>query len=132
MTTYLDLVSAADNFPYEATSDGHGELYIPFRLTFQDYEARLPPFGLLRPAVLDQLANECNKRDLTSDTKITSNQPLDLLVESRDDGSETVVAICFGPNVPHDDFGPVLNSIVNDWNAQGLFPNQLGSACLSG
>jgi hypothetical protein len=118
MTTYFDLMSNADNFPYEATSDGHGEFYIPFHLTFQNYEARLPPFGLLRPAVLDQLANECNKRSLTSVTKITSDQPLDLLAESRDDGSETVVAICFGPDVPYDDFGPVLNSIVNDWNAQ--------------
>lgn len=58
--TLLSVVTAADNFPSFSTSyplshPGTNERYVPFHLTFKDYEAGLPAIGLLRPQVLHDL-----------------------------------------------------------------------------
>jgi len=66
MSTYprslLPIVLAADNFPSSPSSDPYPsshphthEVYVPFHLTFEDYQHGLLPLGLLRPAVVQEM-----------------------------------------------------------------------------
>lgn len=64
MRSLLGIVKAADNFPahphspFPTHSPDGSERYVPFHLTFADYQAGLPPLGLLRPVVLQELQSE--------------------------------------------------------------------------
>lgn len=63
----LHVVKVADNFPahgglYPAFHPKTKERYVPFHLTYSDYASGLTPVGLLRPAVIDQLAQDREAR----------------------------------------------------------------------
>jgi hypothetical protein len=62
LRSLLPIVLAADNFPafpaatpYPTSHPHTNEPYIPFHLTFLDYQNNLPPVGLLRPHILAEL-----------------------------------------------------------------------------
>lgn len=61
MRSLLSIVEAADNLPahpsspYPTHSPDGTERYVPFHLTFSDFQASLAPVGLLRPTVLAEL-----------------------------------------------------------------------------
>lgn len=64
MSGLLTIVQAADNLPAHPTSpypthsaDG-SERYVPFHITFSDFQAGIPPVGLLRPSVLHELQSD--------------------------------------------------------------------------
>lgn len=60
-TSLIAIVEAADTHPphpasaYPTHSPDRSERYVPLQLTLADYEASLPPVGLLRPLVLAEL-----------------------------------------------------------------------------
>lgn len=64
MQSLLSIVQAADNFPahpsspYPTQSPDGSERYIPFHLTFSDFQVSLPPLGLIRPVILAELQAE--------------------------------------------------------------------------
>ncbi|WVF66391.1 hypothetical protein IAT40_001131 [Kwoniella sp. CBS 6097] len=52
----LPVVQAADNFPiYDLPPAKPPKPYVPFHLTLRDYQQGLPPLGLLRPDVLEEM-----------------------------------------------------------------------------
>ena len=69
--TLFPIVAAADNFPacsfadpfptYNKLADEH---LIPFHISFQDFQAHLPPVGLLRPGVVSEL--QADEREPTT------------------------------------------------------------------
>ena len=60
----LSVVQAANNLPehpnspYPTVSPDGTERYVPFHHTFADFQAGLPPIGLLRPAVVRELQSQ--------------------------------------------------------------------------
>lgn len=61
----LPVVMAADSFPaspyeqyFPRFNPKTGETYTPFHLTFEDFQAKLPPVGYLRPHVLKDLLSD--------------------------------------------------------------------------
>lgn len=65
MRSLLSVVATADNFPaheglYPLYHPITKEVYTPFHLTLEDYEADLLPVGLLRPLVLLEIQQEVN------------------------------------------------------------------------
>lgn len=61
MTSLLPIVKAADNLPphphspFPTHSPDGAERYVPFHLTFSDFQRNLTPVGLLRPSVVAEL-----------------------------------------------------------------------------
>jgi hypothetical protein len=126
MVSLLDIVAAADNFPYPSkkTSDlGPEDRYVPFYLTAEDYLAGLTPIGLLRAEVLAAL-----KPFLS--TEVNYEQTASLarpLVRAQDKGPSDVGALYFGNDIVRDGLMPtVMDNIISDWKGKGLFPRQLG------
>lgn len=61
--TLLPVVQALNTLPspyapWPTHSPDGKERYIPLHLTFADYQARLPPVGILRPQVVDALQDD--------------------------------------------------------------------------
>jgi hypothetical protein len=61
--TLLPVVQALNTLPspsapWPTHSPDRKERYVPFHLTFADYQARLPPVGILRPQVVDALQDD--------------------------------------------------------------------------
>lgn len=122
MPGLLDLVAVADNFPYqESPADTQGELWLPFHLTRQDFDGGLPPLGLLRPGVMNEIRKDCNKVDPAP----TMDKAFDLLTTKNEMGAPTEIAVCFASTVQHHNFGQILTGVIEGWKSQGLFPRQL-------
>lgn len=69
----LSVVKAADNFPsspytdlYPSSHPTNGERYVPFHLSFQDYQRGLTPIGLLRPHVIEEIQAASSKNSVSS------------------------------------------------------------------
>jgi len=116
----LPVVAAADNFLYlphasrwpSLNSPPTPEVYIPLHLSAKDFEAGLPPIGLLRPGVMEALAPHSAVG--------ASIKPLTLL------GCSGTEAVCFSADVVKNlSFGKVLNDLAVQWRKEGRFPGPL-------
>lgn len=120
----LPAVAAADNFVYlphasrwpTFNSPPTPEVYIPLHLSAKDFEAGLPPIGLLRPEVIEALAPHSAAG--------ASTKPLTLL------GTNATEAVCFSADVVKDSsFGKVLNDLAVQWRNGRRFPGPLDGMC---
>ncbi|WWC97335.1 hypothetical protein V866_004214 [Kwoniella sp. B9012] len=50
--SFLPIIEAVDNFPY----DLFPSTYIPFHLTLSDHQNKLPPIGLLRQGIVEEMS----------------------------------------------------------------------------
>jgi hypothetical protein len=126
MPGLLDLVAVADNFPYqESPADTQGELWLPFHLTRQDFDIGLPPLGLLRPGVMDEIRKDCCNK---VDSEPTTDKPFDLLTTKNETEAPTEIAVCAASTVQQHNFGQILTGVIEGWKSQGLFPRQLDGA----
>jgi len=137
--TLLPIVLAADNFPaspydqpYPLFNPTTGERYIPFHLTFADYQANLPPVGYLRPEVIN---------DLLSDERDAETCPWQAHSSASGAGEEDedmeldlkVECVFFADWVVRagsEEMGRVMQETAIQWRAGGKFPEQLGGELL--
>lgn len=129
----LPVVIAADNFPGHLYADYFptfhpvsGERYVPFHLTFADYQARLPPIGQLRPDVL---------AELQSDERESESCPWQFhssAEDNKDDDLELQVRCAFFADWVvaggKDMMGKVMQEAAEKWREEGKFPGPLGGA----
>jgi hypothetical protein len=139
----LPVVLAADNFPSHPLHDPYPlshpqsrDIYTPFHLTFSDYQARLPPVGLLRPSVLAEL--QADSRDGSScPWQFHSLARPGMGKREDDEGDELdleVVCVFFADWVVKGGkrvMGRAMKEVVERWRDEGKFPEPLGGELLS-
>lgn len=145
MNSLLSIVEAADNLPAHPTSpypthsaDG-SERYVPFHLTFADFQASLPPIGLLRPSVLAELQADDGEEEgspwqfyLTASSSgtrnITEEDKENMDVDEGDDLDLEVQCCLFADWVVKrggEEMGRILQTIADKWRKEGKFEKQL-------
>jgi hypothetical protein len=151
MKSLLSIVEAADNLPahplspYPTHSADGTERYVPFHLTFADFQASLPPVGLLRPAVVAELQGDYGDGEgcpwqfyLTASTPNPAAKGRDVQEEMNidEDGEDFDVEVecCFFAdwvvNEGSERMGIVMQSQAETWRDEGKFKAQLaGTPC---
>jgi len=130
----LPVVVAADNFPGHVYADyfpsyhpSLGERYVPFHLTFADYQAQLPAIGQLRPDVLAELQSD------ERDPETCPWQFHSLAEDNKDDDLELQVRCVFFADWViaggKEMMGKVMQDTAEKWKAEGKFPKPLGGEC---
>ncbi|ORY25161.1 NUDIX hydrolase domain-like protein [Naematelia encephala] len=132
----LPIIETSDNFPsdftssYPASHPTTGEIYVPFHLSFTDYQANLAPVGLLRPAVVSALRESEYEDDhlcpwsFYLDThRFNDDDEMDGILET------AVRCVFFADWVlagGSDLMGKVMRETAERWRKDHLFPGPLG------
>lgn len=122
----LPLVLAADNFPnvseaYPTHHPDTREPYVPFHISSSDFESRLPPVGLLRPAVLRSLL----------DANPEGSSQFEFVRKHGEDAYDAIACVAFSPSVLSEG-REAMNKAIADtaaqWKREGRFPEALDGA----
>jgi hypothetical protein len=127
----LPIVLAADNFPssphdtsYPTSHPTTKEIYIPFHLTFSDYQHHLPPLGLIRPNILAELQSH------SGDDTTCPWQFHHTAVDEGDDEELKLEVKCvfFADWVVEEgkeEMGRVIQEVAEKWRGEGKFMEAL-------
>lgn len=146
MSTLLHIVEASDNLPahpsspYPTHSADGSERYVPFHLTFADFQASLPPIGLLRPSVLAELQADDGEDEgspwqfyLTAtsseDDAKTGDEGEVMDVDEGGEDLDVVVQCCFFADwvikKGGEEIGQIMQATAEKWRKDGKFKRQL-------
>lgn len=138
MSSLLDIINIADNLPLQTITprpiespDG-SERYVPFHVSHADFNAGIPPMGLLRPQVVYELQEAMKERAdgflvFHQESGPTSHS------ETQDSKPADIICVCFADWAVErggQEMEKLLQHVVMKWKEEGKFASQLGGEFL--